>query len=408
MIAMHVSTVEAKLNCNFQSRHRLLAINQVFVQWRNVGCQLCYASTGEHEPDHDLEQCSYHESSEKARKIFNWLQELRLLRLVNGFGACSLCFNTDRPCGDVIAGIRLDEAECDEEKEYWKGRLSGAPYGDGECENKPVVKRTIAALCAYDEQILGKYLSERLRDENGVDPMAQNLVALWFERLVVQDGDKVLRLLFVFEMLTFAFDFRRSRSAATQDLGEIRVLPCLYEQSWDDDDEVQGWKSAITWWVGKCGFCAGRGLQGLKINHSLSECRRRGATQRSTRVGEAIFAEGFKAQGGCASCGVPREFCDRWEKSSDDNWQLQPLARCQYGRLVYDTVIGLFQCSDRKYAEELLVTIEEQGEEEYRDLGDVEVASWLCKRLVVSGIESTEMIRQLWVWTRMVVKVHVQ
>jgi hypothetical protein len=118
MIAMHVSTVEAKLNCNFQSRHRLLAINQVFVQWRNVGCQLCYASTGEHEPDHDLEQCSYHESSEKARKIFNWLQEIRLPRLVNGLRACSLCFNTDRPCGDVIAGIRLDEAECDEKKEY--------------------------------------------------------------------------------------------------------------------------------------------------------------------------------------------------------------------------------------------------------------------------------------------------
>jgi hypothetical protein len=317
MISTHMSSVEANLNSNFQSRHRLLAIDQAFVRWRNVGCQLCYASTGEYEPDHDLEQCSRHESSEKARKIFNWLRELKLPRLVNGLGACSLCFMTNCPCGDVVAGIRLDEAECDEEKEYSRGRLSGASYGDGECQNKPVVKRTIAALCAYDDQILGKYLSERLRDENDVDPMAQNLVALWFERLVILDGDKVLRLLFVFEMLISAFDFRRSRSAAAQDLGKIRVLPCLYEQGWDDDNEVQGWKNAISWWVGKCGFCAGRGLQGSNINHSLSECRRGGARQRSIRVGEAIFAEGLKAQGGCARCGVPREFCDRWAKSSD-------------------------------------------------------------------------------------------
>lgn len=102
-----------------------------------------------------------------------------------------------------------------------------------------------------------------------------------------------------------------------------------------------------------------------------SECRRGGrGAQRSIRVGEDTFAESFKAQGGCAKCGVPREFCDRWEKSSDDNWQLQPLTRCQYGRLVYDTVVGLIQRSDREYAEDLLITIKEQGEEDYRDIGD--------------------------------------
>jgi hypothetical protein len=150
MISTHISSVEAKVNSSFQSRHRLLAIDQAFVRWRNVDCQLCYASTGQHEPDHDLEQCSRHESSEKARKILDWFQGLRLPRLVNGLGACSLCFMTNCPCGYVVAGIRLDEAEYDEEKRYWRGRLSGASHGDGECQNKPVVKRTIAALCAYD------------------------------------------------------------------------------------------------------------------------------------------------------------------------------------------------------------------------------------------------------------------
>lgn len=154
--------------------------------------------------------------------------------------------------------------------------------------------------------------------------MAQNLVALWFERLITQEGDKVVRLLFVFEMLTFALDFRRSRCATAQDSGEIRALPYLYEQGWDNDDEVQGWKSAIKWWVGKCGFCAGRGIQGSKINHILSECGRGGARQQSIRVGAAISVEGFKAQGGCARFGVPREFCDRRARSSDGHWQLQP------------------------------------------------------------------------------------
>jgi hypothetical protein len=121
---------------------------------------------------------------------------------------------TNCPCGDVIAGIRLHEAECDDERRHWQNLLDSSLYGDGECQNKPVVKRTIAALCAYDDQVLGKYLLERLRDENSVDFMAQNLVAFWFERCVFFHGDRVLRLLFVFEMLTSAFDFRRSRSLA--------------------------------------------------------------------------------------------------------------------------------------------------------------------------------------------------
>jgi hypothetical protein len=123
---------------------------------------------------------------------------------------------TNCPCRDVIAGIRLHEAECDDEKRHWQNLLDSSPYGDGECQNKPVVKRKIAALCAYDDQVLGKYLLERLRDQNSVDLMAQNLVAFWFGRCVISHGDRVLRLLFVFEMLISAFDFRRSKSLAAQ------------------------------------------------------------------------------------------------------------------------------------------------------------------------------------------------
>jgi hypothetical protein len=69
--------------------------------------------------------------------------------------------------------------------------------------------------------------------------------------------------------------------------------------------------------------------------------------------------------------------------------------QCQYGHLAYETVVGLFQCSDTRYAIDLLTTIEEEGEEEYSSLGDEEVSRWLCKRLVVLGIESAELLRQL-------------
>ena len=407
LISAHIKSQEAEANKDFDTPHRLHGIEGAFVRWRNVGCQLCYASTGEPEPDHDLEHCRRRDASDKARKIFNWLQDLNLPRLVPGIGACSLCSMTDFPCEDVIAGISSDEAACDEVKKHRANLLKGSPFGDGECQNKPVVKRTIAALCAYDDQILGKYLSERLRDENDMDFMAQNLVAFWFERRVSFRDNSVLRLLFVFELLTSAFDFRRSVSAAAKEPRKIEDLPCLHEQGWDDDDELQGWQNTMKWWVGKCGFCAGRGLSGSKINHTLGECSRGGAEQRSLRIGEAIFGEGIEAQGGCRRCGIPREFCDRWKKSSDGHWQVRPSIQCQYGHLAYEIVVGLFQCSDTRYALDLLTTIEEEGEEEYSSLGDEEVSRWLCKRLVVSGVEGAELMRQLWVWTQMVHKAYV-
>jgi hypothetical protein len=149
------------------------------------------------------------------------------------------------PCGDVIAGIRSDQADCDEVKQHWPDLLKGSPFGDGERQNKLVVKRTLAALCGYDDQILGKYMSERLRDEDDVDLMAQNLVAFWFEKRISFRDNSLLRLLFLFELLTSAFDFRRSVSAAAKEPRKIKDLPCLYEQGWDDNDELQGWQNTL-------------------------------------------------------------------------------------------------------------------------------------------------------------------
>jgi hypothetical protein len=119
-----------------------------------------------------------------------------------------MCSGTHSPCGDIIAGIRLHEAEHGDVKSFWRHRLNTSLYGDGACGNMPIVKRTIAALCAYDNQVLGRFLSERLHDEDRIDIMAENHIAYWFKRSIDFYGGKVKRLLFVFELLIRAFDFR--------------------------------------------------------------------------------------------------------------------------------------------------------------------------------------------------------
>jgi len=53
-ITAYIKSVEARMNSEFESHWRLLAIDKEFTRWGNVGCQLCYASTGEPEPDHKL------------------------------------------------------------------------------------------------------------------------------------------------------------------------------------------------------------------------------------------------------------------------------------------------------------------------------------------------------------------
>jgi hypothetical protein len=160
---------------------------------------------------------------------------------------------------------------------------------DGYCENKAVVRRTIAALCAYDEQALGRLLPARLREENGVNPAAENLVRYWMERRVPFRDGLVLRLLFVFEMLVCAFDFRQEMQSKAHLPHPISQAPTqqgytddqshLCTWGWDDTDELKGSKEALDWWMGKCGFCAGRGLRGSRIEHTMEACIKGGKKQ---------------------------------------------------------------------------------------------------------------------------------
>ena len=87
---------------------------------------------------------------------------------------------------------------------------------------------------------------------------------------------------------------------------------------------------------------------------------------------------------------------------------MRSLMQCQYGQLAYETIVGLFQCNDTRFAIDLYTTIKEEGEDEFISLGDWEVLTWLCRRLVVSGTEGAEIIRQLWTWTQMVYKMYLK
>lgn len=66
LISAHMESQEAEANKVFDTPHCLHGIEAAVVQWRNVGCHLCYASTGKLKPDHDLEHCRRREASDKA------------------------------------------------------------------------------------------------------------------------------------------------------------------------------------------------------------------------------------------------------------------------------------------------------------------------------------------------------
>ena len=72
---------------------------------------------------------------------------------------------------------------------------------------------------------------------------------------------------------------------------------------------------------------------------------------------------------------------------------------------MYNTVIGLFQCSDSRYRVDVYIVIEEEGDKEYAGLDDKDIAAWLCKGMTVAGVKYLEIIRQFLIWTRMVQKV---
>jgi hypothetical protein len=75
------------------------------------------------------------------------------------------------------------------------------------------------------------------------------------------------------------------------------------------------------------------------------------------------------------------------------NWCNLPSILCQYGALLYDTVIRIFHSSDDKYLIQIFHYILEEGDEEYLRLGVEDIASWLPRGLNIEGIQCSYFMR---------------
>ena len=106
----------------FDSWHRLDVAKQ-FTRWKNVGCQLCFASTGQPGPDHALEECTRGEDVQTARDICKWLEDLPIPRDSEGLGACSLCFHTMEPCETVRMACHASSASTEVSKQHLTEKL---------------------------------------------------------------------------------------------------------------------------------------------------------------------------------------------------------------------------------------------------------------------------------------------
>jgi hypothetical protein len=226
----------------------------------------------------------------------------------------------------------------------------------------------IAALCSFDDQVLGKVLVEKITKRDGVNFAAENQVSFWLSGRVPFKGCWIPRLIFVFELLLWAFEIRRELSDRALD----EAVPIESEKDalsmgslgWGDENEIQHWKRCLEWWNGKCAFCAGRGLRGSHIQHALEACHRGGSRQLQRELGECIYMEGLRPQAGCVHCGIPRVFCARWERAGQA-WKLSG-KQCQYGNLIFNTIIGLFYCDCKEYRMDAYATMDEDMEPDRR------------------------------------------
>ncbi|KAH7471991.1 hypothetical protein FOMA001_g13814 [Fusarium oxysporum f. sp. matthiolae] len=195
---------------------RLNWIHQTTEAWRFVGCELCFIIKGGPEPNHGLDRCEQWPASKHAKRILQWLTTLKIPRYYNVRGACSMCGHGWFVCDEMGQGELARREARSQRSSSGKANLvkeyDAASDHDGYCMNKPVVRRIVAALCAYDDQILGKVLTKMALDHEGIDLTSESQARLWLEqRIQSQDDYWVSRLIYVLDQLIMTYDFRRSR-----------------------------------------------------------------------------------------------------------------------------------------------------------------------------------------------------
>ena len=94
---------------SFLTNSRLGMIHNHTEKWRFVGCKLYFASTGQREPSHSLEDCERWSTSGAARRVLRWLERLEIPRYYSRQrGDCAICGHGWLPCDEVRKQFQLD------------------------------------------------------------------------------------------------------------------------------------------------------------------------------------------------------------------------------------------------------------------------------------------------------------
>ncbi|KDN59861.1 hypothetical protein CSUB01_11030 [Colletotrichum sublineola] len=111
--------------------------------------------------------------SHGAHNVLSWLEQMALPRFTSSPGTggfCSLCVETSALCGDLRSGNRASSATTLESKKAALAKhYDPTLRTDALCENKVIVRRTIAALWTWNNGVLGKAFTAFLSQDQGVN-----------------------------------------------------------------------------------------------------------------------------------------------------------------------------------------------------------------------------------------------
>ena len=92
-------------------------------------------------------------------------------------------------------------------------------------------------------------------------------------------------------------------------------------------------------WAGRCGICEGAGSGA--DDHDLKHCKR--AESRKAREMFWVIQNTirFEAYSGCFGCGVPQEYCNRWEDDGKGKYRKVDGGSCQFKGVLIAGVLGM-------------------------------------------------------------------
>lgn len=172
----------------FDLNNRLSWIHYTTEDWRFVSCELCFIIKGRREPDHGLDSCEQQPASKPAKCILQQLTILTIPQYYNQKGACSICRHGQLVCNKIRQGESVRQEAYNYKSNSRKANLikedNTRSGRDSYYINKPVVRRIIAALYAYNDQILGKILTKITLDYKGINLASENQARRQFKQCI--------------------------------------------------------------------------------------------------------------------------------------------------------------------------------------------------------------------------------